>query len=242
MKKKVLFEKVIVAIAAFFLSSNAQAQERFETSLGADLVSAYRWRGQDLGGFSVQPSVSVSKSGFSLTAWGSVALDRSGDNFTDELDFTLAYQTGGLKVGVTDYFCIPGGFKDADYFMYEAHRTAHVFEASLGYDFGFLALTWNTNFAGNDYYKDGGTKRAYSSYMEVTAPFALGGVDFTAEVGATPWYGAYKPQGGDGFSVVNVGLTASKDIKIADFVLPLSVKLGANPETEEAYVVFGLHF
>ena len=41
-----------------------------EASVGVDLVSGYVWRGQDLGGVSLQPAVSVAYKGFSLEAWG----------------------------------------------------------------------------------------------------------------------------------------------------------------------------
>lgn len=33
------------------------AQDKVEASVGADLVSGYIWRGQDLGGVSIQPIV-----------------------------------------------------------------------------------------------------------------------------------------------------------------------------------------
>ena len=48
-----------------------QAQGKVEASVGADLVSGYIWRGQDLGNVSIQPSASISYRGFSLSGWGS---------------------------------------------------------------------------------------------------------------------------------------------------------------------------
>ena len=54
-----------------------------------------------------------------------------------------------------------------------AYSTAHVFEAQVGYDFGPLAVNWYTNFAGADGVKENG-KRAYSSYLALSAPFKLG--------------------------------------------------------------------
>ena len=48
------------------------AQDKVEASVGADLVSGYIWRGQDLGNVSIQPSLSIAYKGFSLSAWGSV--------------------------------------------------------------------------------------------------------------------------------------------------------------------------
>lgn len=50
------------------------AQDKVEAGVGVDLVSGYIWRGQDLGGVSIQPSLSVACKGFSLGAWGSVGI------------------------------------------------------------------------------------------------------------------------------------------------------------------------
>ena len=77
------------------------AQDKVEASVGADLVSGYIWRGQDLGGVSIQPSLSVAYKGFSLGAWGSAGIE-SAD--TKELDLTLGYSTGGFSISVTDYW------------------------------------------------------------------------------------------------------------------------------------------
>ena len=119
------------------------AQDKVEASVGADLVSGYIWRGQDLGGVSIQPSLSVAYKGFSLGAWGSAGIE-SAD--TKELDLTLGYCTGGFSISVTDYW-FNGG---PGYFHYGTHHTSHVFEAQIGYDFGSLAVNWYTNFAGAD--------------------------------------------------------------------------------------------
>ena len=79
------------------------AQEKVEASVGADLVSGYIWRGQDLGNVSVQPSLSIAYKGFSLSAWGSVGFEKSD---TKEFDLTLGYSISGFSVSVTDYFSI----------------------------------------------------------------------------------------------------------------------------------------
>ena len=46
----------------------SMAQDKVEADIGADLVSGYIWRGQDLGNVSIQPSASVSYKGFSFRA------------------------------------------------------------------------------------------------------------------------------------------------------------------------------
>lgn len=234
--KKSFFGKMGLCVFAFAaVSFSAKAQ--VSASAGADIVSAYEWRGQDLGGASVQPSASISGGGFSLAAWGNVALDKSG-NYTSELDFTAGYAVGHFSALVTDYYSLPNeDFSQEKYFQYCTGKTKHVYEGTLAYDFGPLALAWNTNFAGADGVKSSG-KRAYSSYFEAKVPFKLGGVDMKAEMGITPWETSYYVAGG--FSVINLGLTASKTIKIADLSIPAYVKIGANPRTERSYVVFGI--
>lgn len=143
----------------------ANAQDKVEGTIATDVVNQYIWRGQDLGDVSVQPTLGVAYKGVSLTAWGNVGLSDKDD--TKEFDLTLAYTTGGFHIGVTDYWFNSPNDK---YFEYATHKTSHVFEGNIGYDFGPVALNWYTNFAGNDGLNKSGD-RAYSSYVEATAPF-----------------------------------------------------------------------
>lgn len=219
----------------------AEAQDKVEATVGADVVSGYVWRGQDLGDAAVQPSASVTYKGFSLGAWGSYGIVDSDD--TKELDFTASYSAGGFTVGVTDYW-FSGAEEQDRYFMYNAHRTAHVFEANVGYDFGKCSVNWYTNFAGSDYRADG--KRAYSSYVEIAAPFKLGGLQWNAAVGAVPFKSGatYLNASGepvDGFAVTNVTLSASRDVKITEqFSLPVFAAVTANPNSQKMYLTFGV--
>lgn len=236
MKRKVKMLALLAGMAMTFPATTL-AQDEVETSVGADLVSGYIWRGQDLGGVSIQPSLSIAYKGLSLTAWGSVGIDKEDDK---EIDLTLAYETGGFSISVTDYWVAPYG-EGTKFFQYGARSTAHVFEAQIGYDFGALAVNWYTNFAGADGVNEDG-ERAYSSYVSLAVPFTLGGLDWTAEVGATPWATDYYAEA-DGFTVCDLSIAASKEIKITDtFSLPAFGKLSFNPATEGAYFTFGLSF
>jgi hypothetical protein len=230
--------KKILIITAILLTTavTAKAQDTLETTIGTDLVSHYVWRGQDLGGVSVQPTLGLAYKGLSLSAWGSTGLSNPAD--TREFDLTLAYTIGGFNIGVTDYWFNAGLDPLNRYFAYAANCTNHVFEANVGYDFGFASLQWYTNFAGNDGLTPA-EKRAYSSYVEVNVPFVLGGVDWTATAGAVPF--ATDFYGVDGFGVVNVALTASKEIRITDsFSIPVFAQVAANPYSGDAFFVFGI--
>lgn len=231
--KHVKLGVLAMVFSSMMLPFKANAQDKVEVSVGIDLVSGYIWRGQDLGGVSLQPSASVAYKGFSLEAWGSVGIESKDDK---ELDLTLGYSTGGFSVSITDYWFNSG----PGYFHYGARNTAHLWEGQIGYDFGPLAVNWYTNFAGADGWNKKGD-RAYSSYISLAAPFKLGGLDWTAEVGATPW--ATDFYSANGFAVCDVSLGVSKEIKITDsFSLPLFAKATWNPRTEGAYFVAGISF
>lgn len=229
--KKIVFMAMMMATGW-----SAMAQDTVETTVAADFVNQYIWRGQDLGNTAIQPTLGVAYKGLSLTAWGSVGVTEASD--TKEFDLTLAYTAGGFNIGITDYWFNQNGLDpDGRYFKYDAHGTNHVFEANIGHDFGFASLQAYTNFAGNDgFNKDG--KRAYSTYVELAAPFKLATVDWTASLGVVPFYTSF--YGTEGFAVTNLALKATKDIAITDkFSLPVFAGVVGNPCSQKAYLVFG---
>ena len=230
-------KKIVMMAMMMATGLSATAQDEIETTVAADVVNQYIWRGQDLGDVSLQPTLGISYKGLSLTAWGSVGLTDPMDN--KEFDLTLSYTTGGLNIGITDYWFDAGLDPQGRYFKYDAHGTNHVFEANIGYDFGVASVQWYTNFAGNDgLNKDG--KRAYSSYAEVVVPFKLSAIDWTATVGAVPFATSFYNGWTSGFAVTNLSLKATKDIKVTDsFSIPVFGQIVGNPCTQNAYLVFG---
>jgi hypothetical protein len=229
-----IMKKIVLFVMGLVMSMTTHAQE-IETTISGDFVSSYIWRGLDLASTAIQPTLGVAYKGLSLTAWGSYGLTNPDD--TKEFDLTLAYTTGGFNIGIIDYWFSVGQDPDSRYFKYDAHGTNHIFEANIGYDFGFASLQWYTNFAGNDgYNKDG--KRAYSSYFEANVPFKLATVDWTATAGAVPY--ATDLYGTSGFAVTNLALKATKDIKVTDsFSIPIFGQVVANPCSQKAYLVLG---
>jgi len=228
-------KKMILLVMGLVAGATTYAQDKIETTVAADVVSSYIWRGQDCGNVSLQPTLGIGYKGFSLSAWGSVGLSDPTD--TKEFDLTASYSVGGFNIGITDYWFNAGLDPDNRYFMYNAHSTNHVFEGNIGYDFGFASLQWYTNFAGNDgVNKDG--KRAYSSYVELAVPFSLAGVDWTATAGAVPFATSFYNT--TGFAVTNASLKATKDIKVTDsFSIPIFGQIVGNPCSQKAYLVFG---
>ena len=225
------------------VASSAEAEEPVNDvsiSVNADLVSSYVWRGQKMGGVSLQPGASVSWKGISLGAWGSYALSPTHNGTDEELDITLGYDVKGLHVGVTDYYFFNLGHPFFKYGGLDA--SAHTFEGNIGYDFGVLSLNWFTNFAGQDgLNKDG--DRAYSSYVQVDVPFRLGGVDCTATLGAVPFRTSfYADDMSDGLHINTIALKAAYEVQCKKVTMPLSAQIVANPSSQGLYLVLAAGF
>lgn len=223
---------IIIALSLVSLTT-VRAKDKVEATIGTDLVSQYIWRGQNLGHFSLQPTLGIGYKGISLSAWGSVGISNSSD--TKELDMILKYASKGFSVGVTDYW-----FSNGSYFQYKGHKTTHIWEGFVGYDFGFLSATWYTNFAGNDGLNKS-DKRAYSSYFELSAPFRLAKLDWTGSVGIVPWRTTSYDT--SGFAATKVSLRATKNFIIKEkYRLPIFADLTANPCSGKFYFIFGISF
>ncbi|WP_294631169.1 hypothetical protein [uncultured Bacteroides sp.] len=223
-------KKQIVLIIILFFTAFAQAQEVF---VNADFVSSYIWRGIDSGNASVQPSLSLQWKGLTAYVWGSTEFR----NQNNEIDLSLEYEYKNLTLYANNCF-IQTEDEPFKYFNYNPHTTGHTFEIGAGYRLSEkfpLSVNWYTTFGGNDYRENG--KRAWSSYCELSYPFSVKEVELSIEAGFTPWESFYS----DKFNVVNIGLSATKEIKITSgFSLPVFGKLIANPYTEQAYFVFGI--
>ncbi len=219
-----------------------EAQDKLEGSVKADFVSTYLWRGTNPAIASVQPTLGLAYKGLSLSAWGNVAFKgkeyengvETGRN-VDEFDLTLSYSTHGLTFGVTDYYFDYDGHP---YFKYASHETSHIWEAFLGYDFGIINAIWYTNIGGADGVNKKGN-RAYSSYVELNAPFRLATIDWVATLGFVPYATTLYPDA-EGFAVNNVALKATKSIIITShFSLPIFAQIMTNPSTQKVWFMAG---
>jgi len=214
MKKMKIWAIAMIAMVST-MGVNAQSVE-----VGADVVSSYVWRGTQFSGLSVQPGVTFSNGGFSLGAWGSAGLD----GFL-EMDLFASYEFDfGLSIGVTDYY-----FPGTDYFDLSKATGAHGFELNLGY--GIKDFSLSANYMLNE--AGGAATAGGDMYFELGYAFK----SFSIFAGAGN--GWHTPDGG--FSLVNVGLSTSKDIKITDsFTLPLSGSVILNPKTQQFMIVAGI--
>lgn len=170
--------------------------------VGADLVSSYLWRGQNLGGMSIQPMVSLDWNGLYVSGWANIGADNwSFEELNPELDITIGYDNFGLAVDLThlyyfggDPYFGKGGFKAQE------QTTGSTMEVHAGLHLGDwfekfpLSLDWYTTVYGDDCYQDenGEWHRAWSTYIQVGYQFELPlGMTLDTRVGLTPWRGMY---------------------------------------------------
>jgi hypothetical protein len=235
--------KGILALAFVMSVVPAVAQDSAKGgsfSVSADIVSSYVWRGVAQEGTkggspNIQPTVSYTNGAFSVGAWGSYAF--SGGVKEVDLYATLALSSA-FSLTVTDYNWNNGNDGSPRYFNYKSDETGHVFEGTLAFagtkSFP-LSIAWNTVFYGAD--KKFSGDNAYSTYVELGYPIAT---NVKAFLGASLFDspGIY---GNTGFSVINLGLKVSKEIKITDsFSLPVYGIVGVNPQAEKAFFVAGI--
>ncbi|HBL76706.1 MAG: hypothetical protein A2W90_23650 [Bacteroidetes bacterium GWF2_42_66] len=203
---------IVGLLAVTSLTTKAQ-----EWSTGVDLYSSYVWRGTKFGsGPALQPSVKFSAGGFAIGAWGSYCFS---ENEAMEADLYASYgfnlgENSSLTFTVTDYY-FPGAgseWLDGDF---------HFFEPAVSLGLGKFSLLGAYMTNAEDIYFEAGLK--------------LNSVKLFAGAGD----GAYTSDGD--FSVCNLGIGTSKEIKITDsFSLPVSGSVILNPSTEQFHIVVGI--
>ena len=215
--KSLIMTTVLITVFTFLATNKSTAQD-----LGADLVSSYVWRGTQFGsGAHIQPWVSLSTGNLEFGAWGSFPTTASGGG--NELDLYASYSFGSFGLTVTNY-TFPGeggayssgeGLLEGDYLELSGTAELGPINLLVGYFTEVEAL-----------------------YIE--ASFSAGPVDIALGYGndsGDAWY----VNGGSGLS--NISLGGTKDIKISEnYSLPVFGSLVYNPNSEAAFLIFGVSF
>lgn len=239
--------RCLFMIQFFVLASMACfAQDSLSFTLNADCQSRYVWRGQPLGGAApaIEPAATVSWKGLSFGVWSAFSLSQ--DPY-QEIDWTLSYSFWKkyITLMVTDY-SFPTYERDFRYFDYRPDYTTHVLEGGLQFSVPKTDLTLSafTNFYGNDARKSNGSL-VYSTYCEAKYILTIKkwrtDFDFTCGLALNGKDNGF--YGNDGFGCVNVAVGATKEFFInSSFVLPVYMRVIANPATDKLYFVAGTTF
>ncbi len=231
--KRFTYLSIIVSSILLVPLSYIHAQDEEKESpisIGADLVSRYVWRGTDLGASpSIQPYIEAGFGGFAIGAWGAYTMNRPG---VQEMDLYASYTYNDLvTVGITDYF-FPDEIGGYNYFDYGNDSSGHVFEAMASFN-GLEDLPLSA-MIGYNFYGDN------SFYIELGYGFSMFDIFLGAGNGI---YTVEDPGQSDKFGIVNIGISASKEISITDnYGIPISAALITNPNAKQIHLVFGISF
>jgi uncharacterized protein Gcw-chp len=251
MKKWQMFNAIVLSIIMIVSNTYAQVPDNMNNNpleISCDLMSRYIWRGTDFGASpSIQPGIAYNFKNFRIGTWGSFTTNLPG---VQEVDLFLSYTFKDIiSVSITDYY-FPDEISGYNYFDYKDSTTRHIFEVAIAFNGTEkvpVSVFVGTNFYGADARRinpDGTTGGLqYSTYAEVTYSFKyidafIGFNLMTPDVenGEVGYYG-------NAFGVVNLGVTAVKQIPITEkFSLPLKVSLVTNPQAEKIYLVAGFCF
>jgi hypothetical protein len=231
----------ILLIIGFLSGINLQAQEKFGVEAGAGIVSRYNWRGIDFGNSpAFQPSLTANYYGFQLGVWGSYTFNETA-SVSNEIDTWLSYSFKIYSVSVTailtDYYFPSSGSRFGNYNDFDDPEGAgaHTLESGLSIGSESFPLTFSAFY---NFYNDAGN----NTYFQLDYSFNVNNYGLNLFCGATagskdnPAY-----YGSDKFNVINVGVKATKSIKITDnFDLPVFVVYGINPRVDQAFMVLGI--
>ena len=249
MKKGI--QLLLVALISIQLVS-AQQSEIKDSPLDftVDLKSNYLWRGiiiTDKPMLAVQTIVSLNKScSFTTGFWGGMSFSNESDGSSyKEINYYVQYANKRFSIGLWDLFNTRR-VDSPDVWDYDKESSGHLLDLRTSYNFGeSLPLTLEVDLvlfgSGDSQYSDDlDFEQRYSTYLQVSYPLVkeakvnlngFVGTGFSLN-GDTHLYG----DGEENFDVVNIGLTASKTIKLGDYNLPISATTLWNPSLKFARV------
>ena len=214
-----------VFIIIFFINIKTIKSQDF----GSDIMSSYVWRGTQFGGGAhIQPWMELNFGSFTGGFWGSFPTTNNGGG--NELDLYLSYSFKNyetkekfLEFTLTNYsFPLENGTYKPGEGLFETN----YFEVSGLVKLGPVNLML------------GYFTKIKSLYIETS--FSTGPIEFGFGYGydsKTPFY----VNGESGLCSLSVN--GSKEIKFTDdFSLPVSSSFVYNPQSEAAFLVFGMSF
>ncbi|WP_298368130.1 hypothetical protein [uncultured Lutibacter sp.] len=246
--KKVL----LILVAAFAVQVNIAQEKKLKDSpidFSVDLKSNHLWRGlviTDKPMVAVFTSIKLNKSGsFTTGFWGGMSFSNESDGTSyKEINYYVQYAKNGFSIGLWDLFNTRG-VDSPDVWNYDKETTGHILDLRTSYNFGeSFPLTLEADFllhgSADSQITDGEYEKRYSTYMQVAYPLiSEAKVNLNGFVGAgfslngdTHLYG----DGQENFDLVNVGLTASKVVKLGNYSMPVSATTLWNPSLKIARV------
>ena len=249
-------KKVLVlgaAMMAVVLSAKAEVEFAYEA--GADLVSAYLWRGQYNGGLSFQPDLEAGFDAndgdieFRAGVWANIGASdwkfkKNGiaipdvydpnTRFVPEVDFMAHVTAYGASLGYNAYYyCNDGSDHTSE--LWVGYNFSHAFGENAG-----AYINWYTTVGGGgdltletDLKKIAQGKlerQAFSTYIELGYDYTFEDLGLTlgAQVGLSPWESPI--YGNEKFACTNLSLKINKEWEFDHVTLDLYAQGMLNPD------------
>lgn len=208
--------------------------------LGIELQTKYMWRGIEYGTApTLFPQISFDKWGLNIYAMGGYAVNGS----HSEVDLGISYSFYGVMIGINDYYYPSAVGENDKYFNFKKGETGHYLEAVVGYypeKLPFWVLV-STYVAGADTLP-GTMKNAFSSYLELGLHYDfLDDHQIALACGMAlnkSFYNDYEKK----FSVSNVMLQYTYNVRVNWWTLPLKAALVYNPYRNKFYFTASAYF
>ncbi len=232
----------------------AKAEVEFAYDAGAEIVSAYIWRGQYNGGLSFQPDAEVGFNAmddaieFRAGVWANIGasdwgfrknlpyVDDYNPNtyFVPEVDFMAHVTAYGASVGYNAYYyCNDGSDHTSE--LWFGYNFSHFFGEKAG-----AYINWYTTVGGGGDLKPetdlkqiakGQLERqAFSTYIELGYDYTFEEIGLTlgAQIGLSPWESPI--YGNDQFACTNLSLKVNKEWEFEHITLDVFALGSLNPD------------
>jgi hypothetical protein len=232
----------------------AKAEVEFAYDAGAEIVSAYIWRGQYNGGLSFQPDAEVGFNAmddaieFRAGVWANIGasdwgfrknlpyVDDYNPNtyFVPEVDFMAHVTAYGASLGYNAYYyCNDGSDHTSE--LWFGYNFSHFFGEKAG-----AYINWYTTVGGGGDLKPetdlkqiakGQLERqAFSTYIELGYDYTFEKIGLTlgAQIGLSPWESPI--YGNDKFACTNLSLKVNKEWEFEHVTLDVFALGSLNPD------------
>ncbi|MBQ6978896.1 MAG: hypothetical protein IJQ18_09725 [Paludibacteraceae bacterium] len=232
----------------------AKAEVEFAYDAGAEIVSAYIWRGQYNGGLSFQPDAEVGFNAmddaieFRAGVWANIGasdwgfrknlpyVDDYNPNtyFVPEVDFMAHVTAYGASLGYNAYYyCNDGSDHTSE--LWFGYNFSHFFGEKAG-----AYINWYTTVGGGGDLKPetdlkqiakGQLERqAFSTYIELGYDYTFENIGLTlgAQIGLSPWESPI--YGNDQFACTNLSLKVNKEWEFEHVTLDVFALGSLNPD------------
>lgn len=232
----------------------AKAEVEFAYDAGAEIVSAYIWRGQYNGGLSFQPDLEIGFNAmddaieFRAGVWANIGASDWGFRknlpydddynpntyFVPEVDFMAHVTAYGASLGYNAYYyCNDGSDHTSE--LWFGYNFSHFFGEKAG-----AYINWYTTVGGGGDLKpetdlkqiaQGQLERqAFSTYIELGYDYTFEGIGLTlgAQIGLSPWESPI--YGNEKFACTNLSLKVDKEWEFEHVTLDVFALGSLNPD------------